>query len=55
MSNAFLPDENNQPIHLKWRNEVILHYDKLREESNHIEAYKARQRYTNYDQLLDEI
>ena len=55
MSNAFLPDENNQPIHLKWRNEVVLNYDKLREESNHIEAYKARHRYTNYDQLVDEI
>lgn len=55
MSNAFLPDENNQPIHLKWRKEVVLNYDKLREESNHIEAYKARHRYTNYDQLVDEI
>ena len=55
MSNALLPDENNQPIHLKWRKEVVLNYDKLREESNHIEAYKARHRYTNYDQLLNEI
>ncbi len=35
-------------IHLKWRKEVVLNYDKLREESNHIEAYKARHRYTNY-------
>ena len=51
MSNALLPDENNQPIHLKWRKEVVLNYDKLREESNHIEAYKARHRYTNYDQI----
>ena len=48
MSNAFVPDENNQPIHLKWRKEVVLNYDKLCEENNHIEAYKAHHRYTNY-------
>ena len=48
MSNAFVPDENNQPIHLKWRKEVVLNYDNFREESNHIEACKARHRYSKY-------
>ena len=55
MSNSMLPDENNQPIHLKWKGEVELNYEKLREETHHIEAYKIRHRYTNYDQLINSI
>ena len=55
MSSSILPDENNQPIHSKWKGEVVLNYEKLREETNHIEAYKVRHRYTNYDQLINSI
>ena len=59
MSNAFLPDENNQPIHLKWRKEVVLNYEKLREDTiiygspeSVIEKIKYMEEVTGADSLI---
>ena len=55
MSSSIMPDENNQPIHLEWKGKVYVKRKELSEETNHIEAYKVRHRYTNYDQLINSI
>ncbi len=55
MSNPKILDENNQPIHLEWKGKVYVKRNELSEEKNHIEAYKIRHRYTNYDQLINSL
>ena len=55
MSSSIMPDENNQPIHLEWKGKVYVKRNELSEEKNHIEAYKIRHSYTNYDQLINSL
>jgi len=55
MSSSITPEENNQPIHLEWKGKVHLKHKELSEESKHIEAFKVRHEYTNYDQLINSI
>ena len=55
MSNTKILDENNQPIHLEWKGKVYVKRNELSEEKNHIEAYKIRHSYTNYDQLINSL
>ena len=47
-----LPEENNQPLHLYWKEKVIVKRESINKAKHHIKAQKLRHEYTNYDQLI---
>ncbi len=50
-----LPEENNQPLHLYWKEKVIVKRESISKAKHHIKAQKLRHEYTNYDQLIKSI
>ena len=48
-------EENNQPLHLYWKEKVVVKREIISRSKNHIKAYKLRHEYTNYDQLINSI
>tara|TARA_Y100001968_G_scaffold235700_1_gene218899 strand:- start:565 stop:957 length:393 start_codon:yes stop_codon:yes gene_type:complete len=47
--------ENNQPLHEKWSEQVSINKQKLSNQKGHIEAYKIKHNFTNYDELINSI
>ena len=54
MSAKLLPEEDNQPLHIKWSRKVVLKAKELSQKT-YIEAFEARHQYTNYDKLITSI
>ena len=54
MSAELLPEEDNQPLHIKWSRKVVLKAKELSQKT-YIEAFEARHQYTNYDTLIKSI
>ena len=47
--------ENNQPLHLYWKEKVVVKRELISKSKNHIKAYELRHKYTNYDPLRNSI
>ena len=48
-------EENNQPLHIYWKEKIVVEREAISKSKSHIKAYKLRHEYTNYDLLINSI